>query len=262
MNDKAYDPDRSLIAPYGLFMVALVRVMHKMKRYTGETVYRGVKRDLCSDYQLNCEFTWYGFCSTAKSIDVLNNPLFCGETGLRTMFAIKLTQHQARDITRYSLVAAEDEVLLPPGCRFKVTAVLPQGELTIIQIEELPSDEWIFDLRDGAIEQQPAPPPSIVAGGSAGGSSSTFEFGELMKQLELAESDAPEIQPALKEHGLLSVDDVVEFLTAECGGVPADGLKLMGIKVFGTRKRVLQALLKKQPPAEAAKEMATFQPHK
>ena len=39
---------------------------------------------------------------------------FCGDTGKRTIFAIKLTQGQAREITRYSLVASEDEVLLPP----------------------------------------------------------------------------------------------------------------------------------------------------
>ena len=54
---------------------------------------------------------------------------------------------QARDITRYSLIGSEDEVLLPPGCRFKVESVLPQGDLTIIQLKELPSAEWILDLR-------------------------------------------------------------------------------------------------------------------
>jgi hypothetical protein len=59
--------------------------------------------------------------------------------GKRTIFTIKLTQGQARDITRYSLVAAEDEVLLPPGCRFRVVGVLPQGDLTLIQIEEISS---------------------------------------------------------------------------------------------------------------------------
>eukprot|EP01045_Picozoa_sp_COSAG04_P031058 COSAG04_NODE_5609_length_1553_cov_1.522696_1_plen_436_part_01 len=40
----------------------------------------------------------------------------------------------------------EDEVLLPPGCRFKVESVLPQGDLTLIQLTELPSKEWIVDI--------------------------------------------------------------------------------------------------------------------
>ena len=62
------------------------------------------------------------------------------------IFQITLTQGQAREITRYSLIAAEDEVLLPPGCRFKVDSVLPQGDLTIIQMTELRSKAWIMDL--------------------------------------------------------------------------------------------------------------------
>jgi hypothetical protein len=31
---------------------------------------------------------------------------------------------QARDISLYSLIGAEDEVLLPPGCRFKVRVLV------------------------------------------------------------------------------------------------------------------------------------------
>ena len=113
------------------------------------------------------EFTWHGFCSTTKTVEVLSNPMFCGETGPRTIFAIKLTQGQAREITRYSLMPTEGEVLLPPGCRFVVRSVLPQGELTIIQIEELPSDEWILDLR--VMELPEGVPPHAAAAKHAGG---------------------------------------------------------------------------------------------
>ena len=61
-------------------------------------------------------------------------------------------------------MAAEDEVLLPPGCRFRVEGVLPQGDLTIIQLLELPSKEWIMDLNPGggglgAVPSSPAPLP-------------------------------------------------------------------------------------------------------
>ena len=123
------------------------------------------------------KFTWHGFCSTTKTIEVLSNPLFCGKTGPRTIFTIQLTQGQAREITRYSLVPSEGEVLLPPGCRFIVQSVLDVGNgLTIIQIEELPSDEWILDLRipDGvpphagggaAAAKQPEPQPQHANAG-------------------------------------------------------------------------------------------------
>ena len=37
-------------------------------------------------------------------------------------------------------------IVLPPGCRFRVESVLPQGDRTIIQLTELPSKEWIVNL--------------------------------------------------------------------------------------------------------------------
>lgn len=151
MNNKCYDKDRKKIMPYGMFMVGLVKHMKDIEVYPNATVYRGVKVDLKAHYVTGRKFTWHGFCSTTKSMGVLSNPQFCGETGKRTIFAIQLTQGQAREITRYSMVASEDEVLLPPGCRFQVIAVLPQGDLTIIQLQEQLQelDEQQEELEEG-----------------------------------------------------------------------------------------------------------------
>ena len=164
MNDKCYDIDRSKIMPYGQFIVATVKHMAAIEPYPNDTVFRGVKADLRSDYPKGRKVTWHGFCSTTKSAEVLSNPMFCGQSGKRTIFAIKLTQGQAREITRYSLVASEDEVLLPPGCRFEVEGVLPLGDdLTMIQMRELPSREWIVDLRKEAGGAMAAPVGEQVA---------------------------------------------------------------------------------------------------
>ena len=170
MNDKCYDLDRSKIKPYGQFIVATVKHMAAIEPYPNDTVFRGVKADLRSDYPKGRKVTWHGFCSTTKSAEVLSNPMFCGQSGKRTIFAIKLTQGQAREITRYSLVASEDEVLLPPGCRFEVESVLPQGDLTLIQMRELPSREWIVDLRKeaGGPAADAGDAGAAVAGGAAG----------------------------------------------------------------------------------------------
>jgi hypothetical protein len=48
-------------------------------------------------------------------------------------------------------------VLIPPGCRFRVKSVLDQGDLTIIQLLELPSKEWIMDLSGVDVEPEPEP---------------------------------------------------------------------------------------------------------
>ena len=163
MNNKCYDHDRKNVMPYGPFIVTTVMHMAHIEPYPSGTVFRGVKADLRSDYPAGRKVTWHGFCSTTKSAQVLSNPQFCGESGKRTIFAIALTQGQAREITRYSLIAAEDEVLLPPGCRFEVESVLPQGDLTIIQMREIPSKEWIIDLRTAGKAGLGKPPAGIAA---------------------------------------------------------------------------------------------------
>ena len=41
-------------------------------------------------------------------------------------------------------------MLLPPGCRFRVEGAMDAGNnLTIIQLLELPSKEWIVNLNPG-----------------------------------------------------------------------------------------------------------------
>ena len=91
---------------------------------------------------------WHGPSSCTKRISVLADPNFLGAVGLRTQFIIQLTQGQARDITKYSFFqGTEDEVLIPPGCRFRVEDVLALGAgLTQIQLVELPSKMWILDI--------------------------------------------------------------------------------------------------------------------
>lgn len=146
LNSRCYQPDRKKFAPFAPYTVGFIRHMGDIEPYPNGIVMRGVKKDLRQDYPKGREVVWHGFCSTTKTIDVLSNPMFCGDRGKRTIFQIQLTQGQAREITRYSLVEAEDEVLLPPGCKFKVESILPQGDLTIIQLVEIHSNAWILDL--------------------------------------------------------------------------------------------------------------------
>ena len=92
MNDKCYDSDRSKIKPYGPFVVETVKHMKEVQAYPNGTVFRGVKADLREAYPEGRELTWHGFCSTTKSIRVLEQELFCGVVGKRTQFMIELTQ--------------------------------------------------------------------------------------------------------------------------------------------------------------------------
>lgn len=237
MNSRCYMKDRTNIDPYGMYMVCFVQHLQKIEPYPNGAVFRGVKADLRENYPKGREFTWHGFCSTTKSMEVLSNPQFCGTTGKRTIFNITLTQGQARDITRYSLVGTEDEVLLPPGCRFIVESILPQGDLTIIQLTELASNEWILDLRSEACvphesesaaegvppepelsAHQTAPVPPGSGDGSQLGMQPLKEQGVVavaafLEQAELDASLAPHLCTELEDRGS-QPGDWVAALTA------------------------------------------------
>jgi hypothetical protein len=85
---------------------------------------------------------------------------------------------------------------------------------------------------------------------------SVFEFGGLVQELGLLDGDMPEIIPVLEEHGLVTAGDILGFLTDECGGVTADGLRIMGIAKYGTRSRMLQGLLPKKEVEEKVRKGA------
>lgn len=148
MNNRCYKKDRSQVVPYKEYIRLVLAALKALPPYGGKQVFRGVKLDLREEYTNKQGDTviWHGFSSTTKTMSALSSPEFCGTTGPRTIFTIELSQNQAREITRYSVLANEDEVLIPPGSTFLVRAVLPQGELTLVQLEEVMSEEWIVDL--------------------------------------------------------------------------------------------------------------------
>ncbi|CAF3376386.1 unnamed protein product [Rotaria sp. Silwood2] len=112
-----------------LFLNALLRLPLR-----STTSYRGVKLDLSKRYIEGETIVWWAFSSCTTSIGVLKSELFMGNTGARTMFTLQCKS--ARDISKHSYYAAEDEVLLMAATQFKVISSLDQGDLHIIQLEE------------------------------------------------------------------------------------------------------------------------------
>jgi hypothetical protein len=155
MNARCYDRDRTKMVPYSKFVWLLLHAMQALAPYPQTaTVFRGVKLNLGAIYAKGRELTWHGFASCTKSMGVLMNEQFCGPSGPRTIFVIELTQAQAREITRYSLNAREEEVLLPPGCRFSVIDTAPMADgLLIVQLREVASKEWIVDLASRTVSR-------------------------------------------------------------------------------------------------------------
>jgi hypothetical protein len=103
------------------------------------TVYRGVAR-AAKEMQPAGLYTEKGelvtlwpINSTAKLMDRVAD--FVGDSGPRTILTLECTQ--AVDVQPFSAMATkESEYLLVPGSEFEVVAVLPQGDLTLVQLRE------------------------------------------------------------------------------------------------------------------------------
>ena len=112
----------------------------------GCVVYRGVSEDLRDKYGVGSEPAWHEFSSTSDLEAVAYGFV---ETALPfTIFEITLTTSRACRIWDFSEFAGEREVLLPPGTRFRVTAVTVMGNESRIHMEELPPYEAILEYGD------------------------------------------------------------------------------------------------------------------
>jgi tetratricopeptide (TPR) repeat protein len=155
LSARCSENDQSKVAPYAKFLWLLQQSLNILEPYSGDTVFRGSLEELLGHFPVEAEIVWPGPSSAAKTMDSL---VAEGRGFLRTIFALRLTQRQARDISAYSPGGDGHEVVLPPGSRFRVESVRVQGGLSIIQLVELPSRDWILDLN-------PNPAP---AGGEKG----------------------------------------------------------------------------------------------
>jgi hypothetical protein len=75
------------------------------------TVFRGVKKDLASKFVKDEQAVWWSVTSTTSSLGTLQEEMFLGKSGNRTMFCI--ASKTFRDIRHYSAIGVEAECL---GC--------------------------------------------------------------------------------------------------------------------------------------------------
>jgi hypothetical protein len=240
LNRALGSKNRSEAKPFLKYLRLALGAMYKLPLLHGMFA-RGIKNPNLANYCAGrADFIWWAFTSTTQNVGVTKE--FLG-SGPRMLFMI---DGVGVDISKYSSIP-EAEVLVLPGSMFRVKGVLTEGDLTITTLKQVPSPPMVDFAHPGLVAALGGGGGGGSGGdGAVGGSACIFEFAGLMKELGLLDADAPDIQPALQEHGLVSVEDLVGFLTDECGGVSADGLKQMGISKYGTRNRILKGLLKVQ----------------
>ena len=150
LNKLLREEDRTALKPFFPYLRLLLLALRRLPKEQ-RTVYRGVKLNLKEDYASTDHVVWWSLTSTTNNMAVLSEPQFLGETGKRTIFAIEVKS--ARNIQKYSAIKKENELLLLPGTPFNVKAVLPQGDLTMIQLEEDTSAPPMVDSGEDALKE-------------------------------------------------------------------------------------------------------------
>jgi hypothetical protein len=122
VNAALRSEDRNKVQSIKNFIWLLMTGLRLSPKTESEVLYRGVRADHSAQYAENGIITWYQISSCTSRLDILENPLFLGKTGDRTIFSIELaSKTRARCIaTTLSSVQYENEVLLPPNTRLQV----------------------------------------------------------------------------------------------------------------------------------------------
>ena len=112
LNQDLAAEDRSAMVKWFPYLKLLISAISAEPKVTA-TLWRGVKADIANDYPKGKKFRWWRFSSCTEDGGVLDNPMFLGKTGTRTLFCIETKT--GIKIEHLSAYTSEAEVLIPPG---------------------------------------------------------------------------------------------------------------------------------------------------
>src|SRR5262249_23180168 len=139
MNATLRDADRGRVTPYFPYLRLLFSALSRLKGHRG-SLWRGVALDLRAQYPKEGTVTWWGVSSCTSNLSVAQP--FLGWKGRRTLFEV--TPVQAVGIRAFSAFTGEEEYILVPGARLKVTGVQSErGGLCTVRLEELAGQRLI-----------------------------------------------------------------------------------------------------------------------
>jgi hypothetical protein len=127
--------DRNNLRPWYKYLKLFLSALVKIPCTQRQTVWRGIRQNVSDAFPRGAQVTWWSFSSCTTTLTVLENELYLGHSGKRTLFSIEV--FNARDISAHSYFKTEDEVLLLPGTHMEVRSQLnPTEELHIIHLRQ------------------------------------------------------------------------------------------------------------------------------
>ena len=135
---------REELRPYFKFLKLFMTALVKLPCEPPLTVWRGVTKNLSADFPPGTPVTWWSFSSCTTALTVLENDMYLGNTGERTLFSVEAIN--ARTIQQHSYFVTEDEILLLPGTHMIVQSQLsPAPDLHIIHLKQVEPEEMLIE---------------------------------------------------------------------------------------------------------------------
>jgi hypothetical protein len=133
LNIALRDANRQVLKPWLHFLKLLITALKKLPpTKTKFTIWRAVNNDVVFTLDDGKVYTWWDITSCSKNINIVQP--FLGENG--TLFAIETIY--GRDISMFSAVPEEEEVIILPGTRVHARQSLNFiDRLFIIHLEEI-----------------------------------------------------------------------------------------------------------------------------
>ena len=157
LNAALRHPDRTRVVPYFAYLRLFFSALSRLEGRR-ESLWRGVALDLRDQYPRGRTVTWWGVSSCTAKLSVAQ--AFLGSRGRRMLFEV--VPLHAVGIRQFSAFRGEEEFVLPPGVRLKVTDVKSErGGLCTVKLEELPAPGSLREKSSGERRprrRRPCPP--------------------------------------------------------------------------------------------------------
>ncbi|CAF2635713.1 unnamed protein product [Rotaria sp. Silwood2] len=144
LNETLRTADREHLQPWFKYLKLLLTALVKIQCASQQTIWRGIRKDLSPKFPPGTQVIWWSFSSCTTTLPVLENDLYLGQQGTRTLFSIDA--FNARNIRNHSYFANEDEILLLPGTYMKVQSQFnPAPDLHVIHLKQMVPDNMLLE---------------------------------------------------------------------------------------------------------------------
>ncbi|CAF1650649.1 unnamed protein product [Adineta ricciae] len=144
LNYTLKNQDRQHLRPYFKYMKLFITALAKLPCLPPLTIWRGITKDVSKQFLPGYSTTWWSFSSCTTELTVLENNIYLGIDGKRTLFSIEAIN--ARTIRDHSDFTTEDEVLLLPGSQMVVQSqFMPATDLHVIHLKQVVPEEVLLE---------------------------------------------------------------------------------------------------------------------